>query len=310
MKIGQEVEKNLSLDFILSRGEYFYAKLFSLYYGLPFIDSANLIGFYQNGALNMGLSQFQIVKAYEKYGKFVCGGFYGALPNGQIKTFTRGGSDFSGAIVAKALNAQRYLNFTDVDGVFPFAPSIKQSAPIKEISFDKIRLLGEFGATVLHPASVLPLYGEGTEIIVKNTFNQSAIGTVVKERSLSEPFAVGVKENCSYAKLIKRGCGYELHSRFSNCNKIICSVASLDFEEICFEGEFSEEFIQSMGLEFCQLQTGVAIFYLTLCDKTKEIISLLQKQRATVFVSIFESGAYLAVKSENVNKVKEIVYNV
>ena len=233
MKIEQEVEKDLSLDFILSRGEYCYAKLFSKYYGLPFVDSATLIGFYEDGKINFGLSEFQISRAYAKYGRFVCGGFYGALPNGKIKTFTRGGGDFSGAIVAKGLKAQEYLNFTDVDGIFSFSPSLGKSEPIKEISFDTVRLLGEFGLSVLHPASVLPLYGTDAKIIVKNTFNKNSSGTVIKEKIDSEPFAFAIKRNCYFIKMVKRGNGYTLNkSIYSEENKIIflnCSQISRKF---------------------------------------------------------------------------------
>ncbi|MBR2384198.1 MAG: hypothetical protein IKA99_01165, partial [Clostridia bacterium] len=308
MKIEQEIEKNLSLDFILSRGEYFYSKLFSAYYGLPFVDSASLIGFYKDGSLNMGLSQFQINRAYEKYGKFVCGGFYGALPNGEIKTFTRGGGDFSGAIVAKSLCARQYVNFTDVDGIFPFAPSEKVSEPIKEISFDKMRLLGEFGASVLHPASVLPLYGTETEILVKNTFNKSAEGTKVKENSFETPFAVAIKEKCVYCKMVKRGKGYNLANLIDgNYAKVICQVSSLDFLQVCFSGSWKEEF-KHKGLDFCQVQEDVTVFYLTPCETSSNLVAKVQKIAGVLLVGVFDCGVYIATIGEGVKSVKKLIY--
>ena len=111
-KIGQGVEKSLSLDFILSRGEYVYAKLFAKFYGMRFVDSESLIKFNDDGVLNLGYSEYKIKEEYTKNGSFITGGFYGSKQNGEIKTFSRGGGDFSGAIVSKGLLANEYLNFT------------------------------------------------------------------------------------------------------------------------------------------------------------------------------------------------------
>lgn len=308
MKIEQGVEKDLSLDFILSRGEYYYAKLFSAYYGLPFVDSKDLIGFHKDGTLNIGLCEFQIERAYEKYGKFVCGGFYGATPNGRIKTFTRGGSDFSGAIIARGLKANEYLNFTDVDGIFPFSPSIRKSLPIKEISFDAVRLLGEFGSTVLHPASVLPLYGTNTRIIVKNTFNKEAIGTVVKEFCDIAPFAFAVKNDVTYLKMVKRGNGYNLAQILQGQKaKVILYASSLDFLELCYDGEISELQIKELGLDFCQIQKGVNALYFTLCDSSIKKICSLQNAKLPLQVGFFDFGCYVIISQENLKECLQIV---
>ena len=146
MIIGQEVEKTCLPDFILSRGEYVYAKLFSFFSGIRFVDSKNLIGFYDDGSLNLGYSEYKIREEFSK-GKFITGGFYGSYENGDIKTFSRGGGDLSGSIMARAMNADEYINFTDVDGVYSLSPKICESKIIKEISFDEVRKLGEFGAS-------------------------------------------------------------------------------------------------------------------------------------------------------------------
>ena len=308
MKVGLEVEKDLSLDFILSRGEYYYSKLFSKYYGLPFVDSKDLIGFQKDGNLNMGLCEFQIERAYEKYGRFVCGGFYGSMPNGKIKTFTRGGSDFSGAIAARALKALEYLNYTDVDGIFPFAPSIKRSLPVKEISFDAVRLLGEFGSTVLHPASVLPLYGSGIQIVVKNTFNRAAVGTVVKENCSVIPFAFAIKSNCTYVKMVKRGKGYNLVKRLKDDGvNIICFSASLDFLEFCYEGCFNERSAIEKDLDFCKIQEDVSVLFFTSSQLAIQKISNLQLCEMPLLVSFLECGCYVAIRAEDVNDAVGIV---
>ena len=258
----------------------------------------------------MGLSEYQISKSYEKYGRFVCGGFYGGLPNGKIKTFTRGGSDFSGAIVTRAIKASQYLNFTDVDGVFPFDPKIKESKPIDEISFDKIRILGEFGTTVLHPASVLPLYGTPSQIQVKNTFNKHAKGTLITQNCIKTPYAVAKKQNCSYVKIINRGKGY------STCNfmasikkKVYCCLYALDFVEFCIEGTFSDELLREQNIDFCQIQDNVTVCYLTSSKETEKAIERIQELKLAVMINVFDYGAYIVFKEENKQEVLGIIYD-
>lgn len=295
MKIEQEVEKDFSLDFILSRGEYFYAKLFSLYYGLPFIDSASLIGFYDDGSLNLGLCEYRIKKCYERVGRFVTGGFYGAYSNGKIKTFTRGGSDFSGAIMARGINATEYLNFTDVDGIYPLDPKIKKSMPIDEISFDTVRLLGEYGAGVLHPASVLPLYGTNTGIRLRNTFNNRAIGTLIKEFTTKKPFAVAFKTGCYYIKAVNRGKGYFLLDLFKKSGiKIICVSSSLDFFECCFEGDIKVDTRLLGGADFIQVEEAL-VMYFSPCDKSKDVIKAITESFNVFFSVEFCYGAYVVI---------------
>ena len=303
MTVGQEVEKDFSLDFLLSRGEYFYAKLFSLYYGIPFVDSKELIGFYEDGRLNLGLSEYRISKAYEKFGQFVCGGFYGGLASGKIKTFTRGGGDFSGAIVARGLKAKEYINFTDVDGVFSYDPKEKNAEIIKEISFDTVRLLGEFGATVLHPASVLPLYGTDMRILLKNTFNNDASGTVIVENSIEKPFAIAKRGGCSYVKALKREFGYSLRECVLNEDvKVICSASSMDFFEACYLGDLK-------NLDCClQINGGVTVFYLTPSIKSNELLNSIQQLKIALFVSVFSGGIYVAVQADKESEVLQIIY--
>lgn len=304
MKIEQEVEKDFSLDFVLSRGEYIYAKLFSAFCGVPFLDSKILIGFYEDGKLNLGFSEYQIKRAYEKHGRFITGGFYGAFPNGKIKTFSRGGSDFSGAIIAKGLNACEYLNFTDVDGVYSIDPKLAKGEAIKEISFDFIRLLGEFGAGVLHPASVLPLYGSDTVIRLKNTFNPLAEGTLIKEECSSVPFAVALKRDCCLVRGYAREGGYKIIESLSKLNlKIAHSMASADYVEACV---FDMPILQNMlglNLKTINIESGFTFFYLTPTDKTNEVVYRLKKEKILRFASSFKNGVYLAVKSEDENEV-------
>lgn len=308
MKIEQEVERDFSLDFLLSRGEYVYAKAFSKYYGIRFVDSKDLIGFYSNGKLNLGYSEFKIKEEYLRGGAFVTGGFYGAYQDGKIKTFSRGGSDFSGSIVAKGLNAKKYLNFTDVDGVFSIPPSIAKSQVIKRISFDQIRLLGEFGANVLHPASVIPLYGSRAEIEVRNTFNRNSDGTVISEDYFGEPFALAVLKECSFLRVEKQGCGRTLLQKLCNENiEIICSTSSLDFAEICFKGNFdSERFAKNQGLNYFFLQS-VCVLFFTKNQRSIDVIERLRKEKITLFTVDFDKGSIVLVNGEKLPIISEIL---
>lgn len=308
MKIEQEVERDFSLDFLLSRGEFIYAKAFSKYFGIRFVDSKNLIGFYPDGRLNLGYSEFKISEEYLKGGRFVTGGFYGAYQNGKIKTFTRGGSDFSGSIVARGLNAKKYLNFTDVDGVYSIPPNFAKSQIVKEISFDQIRLLGEFGANVLHPASVIPLYGTGAEIDVKNTFNKHACGTRIFENCKDEPFAFSVCENCKFLSVQKRGYGHNILQDFSTEKvEILCSTASLDFAKICFKGEFDcEEFANKHEVSYFKSE-NVSVLFFTNNRRSFDIIYNLKKSKIASFIANFEKGAFVLVKNEDLCKVVEFL---
>lgn len=301
MTVEQEVEKDFSLDFLLSRGEYFYAKLFSAFSGLPFVDSKNLIGFYDDGKLNLGYSEFKIKDTYERVGRFVTGGFYGSYRNGKIKTFTRGGSDFSGAIITKGLCGEEYLNFTDVDGVFSIDPKLAKGEIIKEMSFDTVRLLGEFGAGVLHPASVLPLYGSGAQIRLKNTFNKKAQGTLIKEDCLVTPFATALKRGCCVVKGKDRESGYKAIRALGETGvKIIHSASSADFFQACFFGEENplKNTVSSI-LKRASFESGLSFFYLTKTKRAFEVYHRLKKLKILVFASDFENGIYLTVKEKD-----------
>ena len=294
MIIEQEVESGFSLDFLISRGEYVYAKLFSAYSGLTFCDAKDIIVFYDDGRLNLGHSEYKIKEFYEMYGKFVVGGFYGGIRKGEIKTFSRGGSDFSGSIVARGLGAEEYLNFTDVDGIFSFDPRLGKGEVLSDISFDAVRLLGEFGAGVLHPASVLPLYGTGTAIRLKNTFNPNADGTLIREKCEALPFAVAMRRGVTRLVLRKTESGYSLLQKAIDLGgKVVASASSLDFVEVCLIGAENFNLRQVFGVESCKIQGEGTLFYFTPCEKSNRIIFKLKEKKIPQFISDFGGGVYL-----------------
>lgn len=213
LKIGRKLPNDLPSDFLLSRGEYFYAKAFSEFLSLPFVDSKEIIKF-KGGVLNYGFTEFLIREKYREVGRFITGGFYGSDENGEIKTFPRGGGDITGAILAKALNAELYENYTDVDGVYPFSPQmIKRYAertakivkPLQKISFDTMLRLCDFSVPVVHSSAVEILKGTGIPIVVKNTFDRFKSGTFVSENCETEDFCFAAESYEKIKTVLKNG---------------------------------------------------------------------------------------------------------
>lgn len=167
------------VDFIVSRGEYLCAKLLAAVLGYDFVDAFDLIKFrdgvyddeYTEHVCKLGLSGHKCA---------VIPGFYGGDANGKTVTFTRGGSDISGAIVARAVGASIYENFTDVDGFLTCDPRIVPHATtIDALSYKELRELAYMGANVLHPESIFPVRKANIPIHILNTFNPDAAGTKI-----------------------------------------------------------------------------------------------------------------------------------
>ena len=124
LKIRANLSKKTSVDYIVSRGEYLNAKLMAEYLGYTFVDSADWLVFNYNGKVDFDLSYDNLARIMETYPKVVLPGFYGATPDGNIKTFSRGGSDITGAIAAAAMSVDMYENWTDVSGILTADPRI------------------------------------------------------------------------------------------------------------------------------------------------------------------------------------------
>ena len=180
-------------DFVASRGEYLCARLMAAYLGVPMVDAAELIRFDENGALDMA--------ATERAGAFlkdmpmaVIPGFYGAMPDGQVRTFSRGGSDITGAIIARVVGAREYENWTDVDGFMMADPRIVPEARIMHaVSYEELRELSYMGASVLHEESIFPVREARIPIHVLNTNRPEAGGTwIVNEGTLMKEHRHGL----------------------------------------------------------------------------------------------------------------------
>ena len=168
-------------DFTASRGEYLSARVMAEVLGAKFIDAEDVIFFDKNGAYAAAKSDKAINDALRGAEKAVFPGFYGRGYNGKVKTFSRGGSDISGAIVARAVNATVYENWTDVSGFLACDPRIVDSPRrIKALSYKELRELSYMGANVLHSESIFPVRKANIPIHIKNTFRPEDEGTLIQ----------------------------------------------------------------------------------------------------------------------------------
>ena len=167
-----------------SRGEYLNALILAKYLGFDFIDAENVIFFKDNGTLDEEKTNAELSAELEKHKYAVIPGFYGGTPNGTVKTFSRGGSDITGSIVAKAAKADLYENWTDVSGFMMADPRIIDNpCIIKEITYRELRELSYMGATVLHEDAVFPVRSAGIPINIRNTNRPEDEGTMIVSHS-------------------------------------------------------------------------------------------------------------------------------
>ncbi len=182
----EEIERKLaskcSSDYAASRGEYLNAKLISLFFGFEFLDSAKVIRIGDRGEILP--ETYELIKeAVDPEKCYVVPGFYGLGPDGEIKTFSRGGSDITGSIYSKALSADIYENWTDVSGIFTTDPRIAESArPIDDITYREMREMAYLGANVFHEEAIAPARQADITINIKNTNAPGDRGTFINSR--------------------------------------------------------------------------------------------------------------------------------
>lgn len=179
-EIRKNLEDNATADYIASRGEYLNAKLIAAYLGYDFVDSKTMIRFDEKGRFMEDLTNREIAKELANHETAVIPGFYGLKVDGTIKTFSRGGSDITGALVARAVEAEVYENWTDVSGFLMADPRIvKDPKPISSISYKELRELSYMGASVLHEDAIYPARVANIPINIRNTNKPEDPGTII-----------------------------------------------------------------------------------------------------------------------------------
>ena len=167
-------------DYAASRGEYLNGLILSKYLGYSFIDAENVIFFKENGAFDEEKTNKVLAEELTQYERAVIPGFYGVMPNGTIKTFSRGGSDITGSIVARAAEADLYENWTDVSGFMMADPRIiDDPCAIETITYRELRELSYMGATVLHEDAIFPVRYAKIPINIRNTNAPRDAGTMI-----------------------------------------------------------------------------------------------------------------------------------
>ncbi len=179
-KIKANLKKGCTADYIASRGEYLNAVLIAAYLGFDFVDVEGLIQFDAKGRLMQDATDEALRNELAKHEKAVLPGFYGTNPEGKIKTFSRGGSHITGALVARAVGADVYENWTDVSGFLMADPRVvKDPKPIDKISYKELRELSYMGASVLHEDAIYPARVANIPINIRNTNIPDDEGTVI-----------------------------------------------------------------------------------------------------------------------------------
>lgn len=167
-------------DFAASRGEYLNGLILAKYLGFDFLDAELVIYFREDGSFDEERTNEELGTELKKHKNAVIPGFYGIMPNGTIKTFSRGGSDITGSIVARAVNADLYENWTDVSGFMMADPRVVKDPPaIETITYQELRELAYMGATVLHDEAIFPVRYTGIPINIRNTNAPGDKGTMI-----------------------------------------------------------------------------------------------------------------------------------
>jgi aspartate kinase len=179
-EVKNHISQGASADYAASRGEYLNGLILADYLGYAFIDAAELIIFNKNGQFDAEATQKRVQSRLASVKQGVIPGFYGAMEDGTIKTFSRGGSDVTGAIIARGVSASVYENWTDVSGFCMADPRIIENPKlIEKITYKELRELSYMGASVLHEEAIFPVKKEGIPIKIKNTNAPQDEGTLI-----------------------------------------------------------------------------------------------------------------------------------
>ena len=262
-KLAARLNRDTSVDELVSRGEYFTARLMAEYLGYVFVDAADCVFFGYDGQLDRERTDRAIAEALAAHGRILIPGFYGRLPTGKIKVMSRGGSDITGALAAAAVDADVYENWTDVSGILMADPRIvPDPRPIAKVTYAELRELAFMGASVMHEDSIQPVKDKGIALNIRNTNRPEDPGTMIvgeaDDREESERFITGIagRRNFTIITVLKRGM---------NANATLCQAL-----EIMDRYHAPVEHI-TLGLDSFALVSGSAVMGDALYDVLADI---------------------------------------
>ncbi|MDO4812454.1 MAG: aspartate kinase [Eubacteriales bacterium] len=281
-ELWEKMQGGISKDELASRGEYFSAKLMAEFLGYEFLDAALWVKFKFDGSIDQDASYEALRRAADGR-KVVIPGFYGVMPDGHIKTFSRGGSDITGALAAAALDADVYENWTDVSGILMADPRIVDSpAPIERVTYNELRELSYIGAQVLHEGTIFPVREKNIPLNIRNTNAPDHPGTMILENIDDEleegSFITGIagKKGFSVITVAKTG----MSSEPGTILKIL---------EILAKHEVNVEYIPS-GIDIVSLVVSSE----KVSKRLYEILGELQKEVQPNKISVTEHIAIVA----------------
>ncbi len=278
-----KMQNGISKDELASRGEYFSAKLMAAYLGFDFVDSALWVKFRFDGSVDQDASYEALRRAADGRG-VVLPGFYGVMPDGHVKTFSRGGSDITGALAAAALDADVYENWTDVSGILMADPRIiDDPAPIPFVTYNELRELSYVGAQVLHEGTIFPVREKHIPLNIRNTNDPKHPGTMIMEavedeNDESDTFITGIagKKGFSIITVAKTS----LSSEHGVLLKIM---------EVLEKHEINVEFILS-GIDTVSLMVNAS----EVSNRLYEVLGELQKELKPNSITVAEHIAIVA----------------
>ena len=241
--IQARLPQEKSADYAGSRGEYLNALMISDYFDATFIDAETVVRLTADGRVDEQTYALVSEAMHAIEGRIVLPGFYGKGPHGGIQTFSRGGSDISGAIAARSIGADLYENWTDVSGIYIADPRVAEHAgPIAQITYREIRELATIGASVFHEDAIAPVRSVGIPINVKNTNDPEAPGTMITaQRDASVQHLVGVSGKKPYRRLITEKFMLDRYPEISRSlhefiaeKQLACDVVVDAFDTIVF----------------------------------------------------------------------------
>ena len=220
--IRTNFSRKIGRDYAASRGEYLNGIVMAAYLGYEFIDAADVIKFDEDGNFDSEKTDAILSARLAKTERAVIPGFYGSMPDGRIKTFSRGGSDVTGSIVAKAVHAEMYENWTDVSGFLIADPRVvKNPKSIDVITYRELRELSYMGASILHEDAIFPVRKEGIPINIRNTNAPEDKGTLIVEDTCRKPRFVitGVAGKKDFASITVEKA--MMNSEVGFCKKVL-----------------------------------------------------------------------------------------
>ncbi len=279
-------------DYAASRGEYLNGLILAKYLGYSFIDAENVIFFRDNGSFDEEKTNQALAEELAGYERAVIPGFYGVMPNGTIKTFSRGGSDITGSIVARAVEADLYENWTDVSGFMMADPRIIENpCAIKTITYRELRELSYMGATVLHEDAIFPVRYAGIPINIRNTNEPEAQGTMIVAETPeydTERVITGVAGKKGFSVItIEKDM---MNSEVGFGRKVL---------EVLEENEISFEHLPS-GID----NMSIVVSSAALEDRKERVISAINRMVRPDHIAVEENLALVAVVGRAMVKAK------